>query len=37
MGYDMLTEERRTRSGNRSGHSRMIFAGGSDPKLTLTP
>ena len=26
-----------TRSGNRSGHSRMIFAGGSDPKLTLTP
>ena len=26
----------RTRSGNRSGHSRMIFAGGSDPKLTLT-
>jgi hypothetical protein len=30
-------EEEETRSGNRSGHSRMIFAGGSDPKLTLTP
>ena len=29
-------EEEETRSGNRSGHSRMIFAGGSDPKLTLT-
>ena len=30
-------EGEETRSGNRSGHSRMIFAGGSDPKLTLTP
>ena len=34
---DRRRRRRRTRSGNRSGHSRMIFAGGSDPKLTLTP
>ena len=32
----LCSNRNRTRSGNRSGHSRMIFAGGSDPKLTLT-
>ena len=35
LSNEIMTIE--TRSGNRSGHSRMIFAGGSDPKLTLTP